>query len=244
MSTYLLTTGLILSSGSLASANSNSEAPENVKFDFVQKAAEQGYTASEQNLKTFIENKANNEGRTYDEVANEVFTEVQRIHSKYSDEPLYNDVTTEVNNSVRTLGSQSGTPLSSVTQSFVVASNSDYLLRKTSSIVSGGKLSIEFGVDSVIYSNGSFREFVSIDSGSAFVLPYGNGTHNWSPAYETATLESSTTVKFRAYGNLESTVSKDLSVGFELAGFSISDSTGYTVTLRKSHQINHTFSLY
>ena len=238
---YLLAAGLVVSGGGFASASTSAENP-NAQFDFVQKAAEQGYTAEEKDLRTFIQDKAEAEGKTYDEVANDIFVKTQAIHAKYYDEPLYNDLTSEGNTFARAMGTQNAVPLSSVTNAYVMA-ESNLLLTNTETVVSGD-LNIEYGVDSVVYSSGSFRNFVSINASSAFVLPSGTGTHNWSPAYETATLEDSQTVNFRAYGNLESKVDQSVSAGFELAGFSVSSSVGTTVTLRKSHQIDHNFTLY
>lgn len=240
ISTSLLAASLIVSGGSFASADTKSESTD-AQFDFIQKASEQGYEVEAQDLKIYIKEKANDENRTYEEVEGEIFAEVQRIHAKHSNEPLYNDLSTDISTSARTTNA---VPLSSVTQAYVTPlSNKTHLLKKTETVVSGG-LNIQYGVDTVIYSSGSFREFVSINSSSAFVLPSGSGTHNWSPAYQTATLESPINVSFRAYGNLESTVSKSVSAGFTAAGFSISGTTGTTVTLRKSHQISHNFSLY
>lgn len=250
---YLFAASLILSGGSLASAASADSSMEtkDTEFDFVQKAQEQGYTAEAKDLKQYIQEKANADGKTYDEIANEIFTEVQRIHAEHSDQPIYNDLITNENSAPSALNSQNAIPLSAVTQAFVTTeattattrANQKHLLKKTETIVSGG-LNIQYGVDSVIYSSGSFRQFVSINASTAFVMPSGSGTHNWSPAYQTATLVDSQNVNFRAYGNLESTVSKSVSAGFSAAGFSISSTTGTTVTLRKSHQIDHTFTLY
>lgn len=244
---YLFAASLIVSGGSLASADSSMETKD-TKFDFVQKAQEQGYTAEAKDLKQYIQEKANADGKTYDEIANEIFIEVQRIHAEHSDQPIYNDLITNENSAPRALNSQNAIPLSAVTQAFVTTkasttANQNHLLRRTETIVSGG-LNIQYGVDSVVYSSGSFRQFVSINPSTAFVIPSGSGTHNWSPAYQTATLVDSQNVKFRAFGNLESTVSKSISAGFSAAGFSVSSTTGTTVTLRKSHQIDHTFTLY
>lgn len=237
----LLSSGLVFSGVSVASANSGANS-QSTQFDFVEKAKEQGYRAEAQDLKKFIQTKADSENRTYEEVANEIFAETQKVHAEHSGQPLYNDLVSENNFSSRSLDSNA-TPVSNVLEAYVTKANVNHLLRRIETVVKGG-LDVQYGVDTVIYNSGSFRQFISINPDTAFVLPYGSGIHTWNGGYQTATLTDSFNVGFRAYGNLESTVSYSLSAGFSAAGFSISSSNSTTVTLRKTHQIVHTFSLY
>lgn len=231
---------IVLAGSIIISPNAFAQTQDN-SFDLVEKAESQGYVAEEKGLQGFIQDKADKEGKSYDYVAEDLYEKVEKIHQKYSTKPLYNDLSTSMSVNSSTTPANA-VPLSSVISSYAIA-NYDHLVKNTEEVVSGD-LNIEYGVDTVIYSSGSFREFVEVHEDTAFVIPSGTGTHDWSPAYERAELDSPTVVSFRAYGNLESTVSQSVSAGFELAGFSVASETGTTVTLRKSHQIVHEFSLY
>ncbi|OWA35479.1 hypothetical protein B9G55_12630 [Saccharibacillus sp. O16] len=237
----LFASSLLVSGGGAIHANSGTD-PDNTKFDFVEKAQEQGYTAEAQSLKQYIQTKADDEGKTYEEVANEIFAETQKAHAQHSDQLLYNDLVSE-NVSARSVLNSNAEPVSSVLEAYGTKANMNHMLLKIENVVPNN-LDIQYGVDTVIYNSGSFRQFISINASTAFVLPYGNGIHKWNSGFKTATLVDPLNVSFRAYGNLESEVSYGLSAGFSAAGFSISTSNGTTVTLRKTHQIAHNFSIY
>ncbi|MEK5233015.1 hypothetical protein MHB42_14930 [Lysinibacillus sp. FSL K6-0232] len=179
-----------------------------------------------------------------------IFEETKKIHAKYSDKPLYNNLLensmTNTNNAIpltNVANTYSVTPIETI-GSVGTQANTNYLMRKTDTVVSNYAY-VTYGVDTVIYSSGSFREVVSVNSGTAFVLPGGSGSYTWANGYQTASKASSTTVSFRAAGNLEYKVNnRSISSGFSAAGFSLTATSGNTHTYRKFHQISHTFSLY
>ncbi|MFJ8088490.1 hypothetical protein ACIQ7N_09830 [Lysinibacillus sp. NPDC095746] len=248
LTTSLLTGGAVTTFADNPSESLEQEEKNEVK-PFFEVMDQQGYELEEKSLENYIQQLAKHEGKTYEEVATEIFEETKKIHAKYSDRPIYNNL---LENSIP--DTNNAIPLTNVTNTYSVTpsatdpsiqalANVDFLMKKTDVLVKN-YASVTYGVDTVIYNSGSFREVVSVDAGTAFVLPSGSGTHTWLNGYQTASKASSTTVTFRATGNLEYAVSKSISAGFSAAGFSLSSTSGNTVTYRKFHQIAHTFSLY
>ncbi len=240
----VLVLGVMLFALFLATSNV-SAATSSETLDFEKTAEENGFDTQKTDLRKFIEERAKKQGMNYTKAAKDVFESVKKVHEKYSNKPLYNDLinsSSKADNKEYSRNIVNSVALSTVVNAYAL-STSDYLVTNTEEIVSGD-LSIQYGVDTLLYSEGSFREFVEVYEDTAFVLPYGTGSHDWNPAYERATKTSASKISFRAYGNLESVVSTSVSAGFELAGFSVSSQVGTTVTLRKTHQIAHVFSLY
>ncbi|WP_079707707.1 hypothetical protein [Paraliobacillus ryukyuensis] len=233
--------GVLLLSFCLTTSSVSAASPSD-SFDFEKRAEVNGFNAEKTNLEQFIEKRANKQGISYDEAANDIFNKVKKIHEKYSNKSLYNDLVNSSSNKLFSTRSVNSVPLSSVISSYALSTN-DYLVTNTEEIVDGD-LSIRYGVDTLLYNEGSFREFVEVYEDTAFVLPYGTGTHDWNGGYVRANKTSASKISFRAYGNLRSEVSVSVSAGFEAVGFSVSTEYGSTVVLRKSHQIAHTFSLY
>jgi len=69
-----------------------------------------------------------------------------------------------------------------------------------------------------------------------------SGTYTWDGYYATVTIEGTTkdTLRFQSRGAVEVAVSTSSSAGFEAAGFSVTNTVGNTVYLRKVVSINQT----
>ncbi|EON72266.1 hypothetical protein [Lysinibacillus sphaericus] len=237
---------VLLIFGTYFSANSIASASTLEDSDLNEIAEKNGYSIESVDLTDYIQEKALDEGRTYEEVANEIFAAAEAVHKRVSNEDLYNDLVT-------TTDTLNAVPLSSVIESFDVSQNNfsalaadppAKLFSNRHNLIKGENFGLEYGVKAVVYSSGSFREFVSINKSTAYVTTYGSGKNSWDNLYTDPSIVNATTMNFDAKGALNFQVTKAYSAGFAAAGFDLSKTVGETYYYRLIHRVNYNFSLY